>query len=387
SLVFPALERPLLSVIVCTHERPRCHALVLAALREQRGEPGPGAAPLPPFEVIVADDGSGAAIAEVVRRFETGGRFSLQHVRQSDRGFRAAAARNLGARAARGEYLVFLDADCVPLPGFLAAHLSSARPDRVLAGDRLFLGETVTREVTADEAEEGRIARRLSRRQLAALRLRALKNRLYGWTGLKERPKLVTANLSLHRKSLEAVNGLDERYQGWGLEDEDLRRRLVRRGYRIHPVTTGARVVHLWHPLVGTAGNRIRHGANASYHQRQTWLACCRHGLVNRSIEACRIAWNGRGAVNGDGVEISIGWGADPQWRQAEVRVLLQHGSQWPPHPGRCADLVLVGEGSRVADSLSRESEIPAIPIPGGPDPRSEEGRRAILGALEPVVG
>lgn len=46
------------------------------------------------------------------------------------------AARNAGARAARGARLVFTDADCRPHPGWLAAFLDAARavPESLLAG-------------------------------------------------------------------------------------------------------------------------------------------------------------------------------------------------------------------------------------------------------------
>jgi glycosyltransferase involved in cell wall biosynthesis len=71
----------------------------------------------PPFEVIVADNGSVDATVEVARSFE--GR--LPGLRVIDAGERrgAAAARNAGARVASGEYLVFCDADDEVDPGWL----------------------------------------------------------------------------------------------------------------------------------------------------------------------------------------------------------------------------------------------------------------------------
>ncbi|HET7584837.1 MAG TPA: glycosyltransferase [Gemmatimonadaceae bacterium] len=81
------------------------------------------------IEVIVVDDGSSddtaeraaAAGARVVRRGESEGN--------------PAAARNAGARAARGDPLVFLDADCTPAPGWLDALLSGhARGAAVVGG-------------------------------------------------------------------------------------------------------------------------------------------------------------------------------------------------------------------------------------------------------------
>lgn len=59
-----------------------------------------------PCEVVVADDGSTDSTPAVA------GRFGVKYLRQENRG--AAAARNLGWRAASGRYVLFTDSDCVP---------------------------------------------------------------------------------------------------------------------------------------------------------------------------------------------------------------------------------------------------------------------------------
>lgn len=59
----------------------------------------------PPFEVIVVDDGSTDQGPDLVQ-----GRAAL--IRQANAG--PAAARNSGASQARGDYVLFLDADCTP---------------------------------------------------------------------------------------------------------------------------------------------------------------------------------------------------------------------------------------------------------------------------------
>ena len=68
---------------------------------------------------MVADDGSPRS-----RRLPDQP-YPLRLVRQEDRGFRAAAARNLGAAATTAPVLCFLDGDTVPEPGYLAAVLDA----------------------------------------------------------------------------------------------------------------------------------------------------------------------------------------------------------------------------------------------------------------------
>ena len=112
------------SVVVPYHQAQARLDLVLTALslQDHRG-----------LEVVVADDGS--PDAPTVAAADG---LPVTVVRQHRDGFRAAAARNLGAAAASGEVLLFLDGDTLPEPGYVTAMLAlpAACPDAVVVGRR-----------------------------------------------------------------------------------------------------------------------------------------------------------------------------------------------------------------------------------------------------------
>jgi len=234
----------LASLIVTTYNRPDALAAVLAGVlaQEDRG-----------FEVLVADDGSGDDTRSVVERAAAGAPVRIGHVWQEDRGFRAGAARNRAAAQADGEYLMFLDGDCVPRPDFIARHRRLAERNWMVAGNRILLSESFTREVLDGplpihrwtlaqwRAANGRgaINRTLPLLDLPLGPLRKLGSR--SWRRVR------TCNLGLWAADFRAVNGFDEDYGGWGFEDSDLAVRLLNLGVRRKYGAFATGVLHLWH--------------------------------------------------------------------------------------------------------------------------------------------
>ena len=233
-----------LAVVVTTYNRPDALEAVLKGYLAQSERD---------FELLIADDGSTRETADVVTEFAARAPFPVRHVWQEDLGFRAAAARNRAVAATAADYVIFTDGDCVPAHAFVAQHRRLAEPGWFLSGNRVLLSHAFTDKVLAHDipihtwgwADWVRARGRGDiNRVVPLLRLPDggfRKNHPQQWEGVK------TCNLSVWRADLVRVNGLDETYSGWGLEDSDLVIRLLHAGVRHKSARFAAPVLHLWH--------------------------------------------------------------------------------------------------------------------------------------------
>ena len=233
-----------IAVIITTYNRPDALQAVLDGYAAQDTDE---------FELLVADDGSAPATRRLVEDFATHARFPVRHIWQEDRGFRAGAARNRALAATLADYVVFSDGDCIPPPFFVSRHRDLAEPGFFLSGNRILLNADLTEKVL-----RGRVAlhgwsplrwlsawlRRDVNRALPLIHLPGgawRKRRPKRWEGVK------TCNFSSWRSDLLHVNGFDERYSGWGLEDSDIVIRLLHAGVSHKSARFAAPVFHLWH--------------------------------------------------------------------------------------------------------------------------------------------
>ena len=211
---------------------------ILAALSGQRGLAGVGReravrdpvgndsaghvpaglvlAGMPSMQVIVADDGSPTPPSVPP---------GVTVVRQDDRGFRASAARHLGAQAGSGELLLFLDGDTVPGPDYvatMAAALTDA-PDLLVVGRRRY--GRFGSETTVVEPE-------------VILPDPAWPAAFYAETDNLSRGEglwrgVLSAVCGLHRRLYDLAGGFDPGIIGYGGEDWDLAWRCEQAGGRL----------------------------------------------------------------------------------------------------------------------------------------------------------
>jgi glycosyltransferase involved in cell wall biosynthesis len=268
------------SILVTTFRRPRHLELVLESIAGQQGVPRD-------FEVVVSDDGSDDGTAELVAAFATRADFPVRFTTQPHAGFRLARVRNNAARLAHGRYLLFLDGDCVLPSHHLAAHRHRRRPGLALLGYCARLSEAVSRPLL----EHGLTQGNRGRGNLAGLvtpdeaRLLAHRHRRARWHGLVRhptKPRLAGGDFGAWRADFERINGFDERFEGWGQEDDDLGLRLRAAGVQLASILDATCSLHVWHPTDPTATRRWRDGVNVGYFQRRGRLTVCRQGLVRR---------------------------------------------------------------------------------------------------------
>ena len=83
------------------------------------------------YEIIVVDDGSTDATRAIAEKYS-----DVRVMTTTHRG--AAAARNVGARAARGDIFLFTDADCAPTENWIAAMFAPFADARVVGAKGIY---------------------------------------------------------------------------------------------------------------------------------------------------------------------------------------------------------------------------------------------------------
>jgi glycosyltransferase involved in cell wall biosynthesis len=235
---------PLVSVVITTFNRSDALLAVLAGLSHQTESD---------FEVIVADDGSREEHVSALIQSRVARSLKVVHVWHPDIGFTASRARNRGVAASRGDYIIFMDGDCVPEVDFIARHRALAEKDCFLNGSRVLLSERLTRQAI----ENGERLTGRSSAYWVKQRIQGNANKLTGllrlpdWKGRMDRgiawTRVRSCNMAVWRTDFERIDGLDESFVGWGHEDADFVLRLHHAGVLRKNGFCATEVFHLWH--------------------------------------------------------------------------------------------------------------------------------------------
>lgn len=244
------MTKPKVSIILATYNWPEALRLSLLSLETQTEND---------FEVVIADDGSGPSTRELIEKHKNSS-FQILHEWQEDEGFRKSKILNQAIQNAKGEYLIFLDGDCIVQPDFVEQHLKLARPGVMVTGSRILLG----RKLTAQFCEVGewsfskltskaliyRLTGQLNKYLPLFLKLPDSSTRIYTsfkWSRIKG------CNMAAWRSDVNKIKGFDESLEGWGHEDADFVFRLQNNGIKRKSGAWATEVFHLWHKMADKA--------------------------------------------------------------------------------------------------------------------------------------
>lgn len=206
------------SVVIPTYNRKDSLPVVLRSLAQQ-------SFPQDCYEILLVDNGSSDGTGEMVESLAIP---NLRHIVQGNSG--RPGARNRGVREARGDLVLFTDADIIAEPDLLERHVA-------------FYGEhpgcaVVGCEIQVDSLEEYEDVRS-GKRERRTLH-KDSKERLF-WL------YFLTGNALVPREKLLEVGIFDENFIGYGHEDLELGYRLEKNGV---PILYNPKAVNYhWHPV------------------------------------------------------------------------------------------------------------------------------------------
>jgi len=212
------------------------------------------------FEVIVAEDGQSQEMEGCVKKAQQKYDFAIKHTTQEDRGVRKARSQNNAIVAANGEYLIFIDGDCLLYSTFIAGHVALAKEKQVLSGRRIDLPEGLTQEVKEGRVKALDIEKHLLSKYLYLAFDKDVKfeqgiymnpNGFLYKTFLQKRQRSVAilgCNFSAWREDMIELNGFDESYGESAVSDDvDWNWRFEASGLHIKSCKNVANMMHLWH--------------------------------------------------------------------------------------------------------------------------------------------
>jgi glycosyltransferase involved in cell wall biosynthesis len=209
------------------------------------------------FELVVAEDNDSLEMKNFIKSVKT---ISIEHTYQEDRGVRKSRSVNNAILKATGEYLIFIDGDCIPYSTFIESHVELSEKNKILSGRRLNLGPLFSRKIRKNifssyeletsfiskfftlnkDAQEGHTEAGLYINPKTILYQKFIAN--------KKNTSLLGCNYSCFKSDMFLINGLDESYGSSPVSDDtDIEWRFKKAGFKLKTCKFAANIFHLYH--------------------------------------------------------------------------------------------------------------------------------------------
>jgi cellulose synthase/poly-beta-1,6-N-acetylglucosamine synthase-like glycosyltransferase len=237
------------SLIVAVYKDIEALSLIVESLKQQTYKN---------FELVVAEDNDSPEMRAYIDSIRG---ITVTHVFQEDISVRKSRSQNNGIVKSTGEYLIFIDGDCIPYSTFIERHVQLAEEGCVISGRRVNLGPKYAAllrkgllsplelektflfryPLIASDALEKHTEAGFSIDPHGLLYTLFFRHR-------KSNTSILGCNFSCFKKDMMAINGFDEGYGSSPLSDDtDLQWRLEGLGLKIKSCKNIANVFHLYH--------------------------------------------------------------------------------------------------------------------------------------------
>jgi glycosyltransferase involved in cell wall biosynthesis len=233
-----------ISVIITTYNQPRWLNLVLLGYVCQEDRD---------FEIVVADDGSDERTAAVIAKMRNIYGLKIEHIWHEDRGYRRSVILNKATLAARSDYLIYTDGDCIPRSDFVCWHKKLAQKGHFLSAGHIPLPLEMSYRLTEEDIIKKRInsiswllnnGLPFNRRVLRLIQNPGIVQLMNRLTISKATWNL--GNVSTFREYVLRVNGFDETLR-YGGADREFGERLKNSGIFGIQIRYAAITFHLHH--------------------------------------------------------------------------------------------------------------------------------------------
>lgn len=237
------------SLIISTYNYPQALKISLISILNQTKQPS---------EIIIADDGSKEETRKLINDMSKLFSIPLIHIWHEDKGFRKTIILNKAILRASSPYIIQIDGDIMIGKHFIEDHLRVAEHGCFIRGTRTILNKR-TSEILF---KTGKISL-LTKIKLAITQpgnaIRLCPDLIRFTTRKKlSGEKVKGCNMAFWKKDLLAINGYNNKLNGWGHEDEELSWRLTNLGIQKKIIRYTAICFHMYHPFLSRK-DELRH--------------------------------------------------------------------------------------------------------------------------------
>jgi len=236
-----------ISVIVAIYKDIEALELILDSLDNQSfdGE----------FEIIVAEDGRDIDVKNFISKLAYK---NIIHTTQDDNGWQKNKSLNNAIKHSSGDFLIFLDGDCIPYSNFIEGYSKHIEEKTVLCGRRVDLGGEFSSKIrkkdySLKDIENGYLKYYFKMKKDGARHYEegiVFNTFLYNLKYKDKASHIVGCNFGLNKKDILDINGFNEDYITPAVgEDTDIEYRLVKNGCRLKAVRNLSNILHLHHKV------------------------------------------------------------------------------------------------------------------------------------------